>query len=285
VVSDPLRTKSAEQADLHLANLPGTDVLLGWALATELERMGAFDDKFITANVLGFDGFMARAREWPTARAAAACGVPESQILTFAQWLAEADPLVMVPGHGLERGRNGGSGIRAAIALPALLGKFGQGSGIAISAGNAFPKTLAKLQRPELAPPGTRTLDLVDFGRHLVEDDLDPPLRALFTYNHNLIVVHPDQNRMRAPARDDINFFGTTQAMTEKQARAHIVSPAATDTGIPTLRLLWPSMATCTGLNPVSRRSASRCPIPRSSAVSPRALVSTNRASRRATRT
>src|SRR5205807_1728985 len=83
VVIDPLRTKIAEQADLHLANLPGTDVLLGWALATELERMGAFDDKFITANVLGFDEFMARAREWPAARAAAACGVPESQISTF----------------------------------------------------------------------------------------------------------------------------------------------------------------------------------------------------------
>src|SRR5438132_5135217 len=70
VVIDPLRTKIAEQADLHLANLPGADVLLGWALATELERMGAFDDKFIAANVLGFDEFMARAREWPTARAA-----------------------------------------------------------------------------------------------------------------------------------------------------------------------------------------------------------------------
>ena len=130
MVIDPLRTKIAEQADLHLANLPGTDVLLGWALATELERMGAFDNKFVAANVLGFDEFMARAREWPAARAAAACGVPEVQILTLAQWLAVADPLVMAPGNGLERGRNGGSGIRAAIALPALLGKLGKGSGI-----------------------------------------------------------------------------------------------------------------------------------------------------------
>ena len=62
-----------------LRDLPGTDVVLGLALATELERMGAFDDTFIAANVLGFDEFMARAREWPAARAAAACGVPESR--------------------------------------------------------------------------------------------------------------------------------------------------------------------------------------------------------------
>jgi hypothetical protein len=89
------------------------------------------------------------------------------------------------PGNGLERGRNGGSGIRAAIALPALLGKLGKGSGIVLGASNAFPKTPAKLQRPDLAPVGIRTLNINDIGRHLAEDDIDPPLRALFIYNHN----------------------------------------------------------------------------------------------------
>ncbi len=236
VVIDPLRTKIAEQADLHLAILPGTDVLLAWSLAAELERMGAFNNPFIAAHVLGFDEFMARARQWPAARAAAVCGVSETQILTLAGWLAESDPLVLTPGNGLERGRNGGSGIRAAITLPALLGKFGRGSGIAIAAGNAFPKTLAKLQRPDLAPRGTRTLDLVDFGRHLVEDDLDPPLRALFIYNHNPIVVHPDQNRMRRGlTRDDIFSVGIEVAMTESMAHCDIVLPAATHFEYPDL--------------------------------------------------
>src|SRR5215472_15231818 len=197
VVVDPLRTKIAEQADLYLQLRPGTDVLLAWSLATELERAGALDADFIAANVLGFDEFMVRAREWPVARAAAVCGLEETQILTLARWLAEAEPVVLAPGNGLERGRNGGSGIRAAIALPALLGKLGRGSGIVLAASNAFPKTPAKLQRPDLIPAGTRTLTINDIGRHLVEDDIDPPLRALFVYNHNPIVVHPDQNRMR----------------------------------------------------------------------------------------
>ena len=60
---------------------------------------------------------------------------------------------MLAPGNGLERGRNGGSGIRAAIALPALLGKLGNGSGIVLGAGSAFPKTMARLQRPDLRPP------------------------------------------------------------------------------------------------------------------------------------
>ena len=229
VVVDPLRTKIAEQADLHLPLLPGTDVLLAWSVATELEQSGALDGAFIATNVLGVEEFMARAREWPAARAAAVCGLEERQIQTFAGWLAEAEPLVLAPGNGLERGRNGGSCIRAAIALPALLGKLGNGNGIVLAAGNAFPKTPARLQRPDLLPVGTRTLTINDIGRHLAEDDIDPPLRALFIYNHNPIVVHPDQNRMRRGlAREDVFTVGVELTMTESMAHCDVVLPAAT---------------------------------------------------------
>jgi anaerobic selenocysteine-containing dehydrogenase len=229
VVIDPLRTKIAEQADLYLQLRPGTDVLLAWSVATELERSGSLDPAFIAANVLGFEEFMARAREWPAGRAAAVCGLQEGQIVNLARWLAEAEPVVLSPGNGLERGRNGGSGIRAAIALPALLGKLGSGSGIVLAASNAFPKTPARLQRPDLIPAGTRTLTINDIGRHLTEDDIDPPLRALFIYNHNPIVVHPDQNRMRRGlARPEVFAIGIELTMTESMAHCDLVLPAAT---------------------------------------------------------
>src|ERR1700730_6371699 len=98
-VVDPLRSKIAEQADLHLQILPGTDTLLAWAVAAELERAGALDEAFIAAHVLGFDEFMTRARAWPAARAAAECGIPEEQIVTLARWLGGGDPLVLSPGN------------------------------------------------------------------------------------------------------------------------------------------------------------------------------------------
>jgi anaerobic selenocysteine-containing dehydrogenase len=50
--------------------------------------------------------------------------VKHDDIRLLARWLAEADPLVLAPGNGIERGRNGGSGVRAAIALPVLMGKL-----------------------------------------------------------------------------------------------------------------------------------------------------------------
>jgi anaerobic selenocysteine-containing dehydrogenase len=229
VVIDPLRTKIAEQADLHLSVRPSTDVALGFALAAELERLGAHDTAFIAKHVLGYDEFMAVAREWSVARAADVCGVREEDIATLARWMAEADPLVMAPANGLERGRNGGSGVRAAVALPALMGKLDARSGIVLGAGNAVPKTPAKLQRPDFVPAGTRTLNIMDIGRHLVADDVDPPLRALFIYNHNPIVVHADQNRMkRGLAREDVFTVGIEIAMTESMHYCDVVLPAAT---------------------------------------------------------
>ena len=97
------------------------------------------------------------------------------------------------------------------------------------AASNAFPKTPAKLQRPDLIPAGTRTLNINDIGRHLVEDDIDPPLRALFIYNHNPIVVHPDQNRMRRGlAREDLFAVGIDLTMTESLTHCDVVLPAAT---------------------------------------------------------
>src|SRR5215470_14688048 len=89
VVIDPLRTKIAEQADLHLALFPGTDVVLGFALAVELERLGAHDSRFIREHVGGYEEFMQAARAWPAEVAAATCRVPVEAIRQLALWMAK----------------------------------------------------------------------------------------------------------------------------------------------------------------------------------------------------
>src|SRR5262249_57706811 len=61
VVVDPKRTKIAAQSDLHLAPRPGTDVVLAWAVAAELERLGAIDPEFVAPPLAGFEDFMAGA--------------------------------------------------------------------------------------------------------------------------------------------------------------------------------------------------------------------------------
>ena len=230
VVIDPKRVKVAEQAHLHLAIRPGTDVVLAWALAVELERLGGIDHAFIEKNVHGFDAFMQGAREYPPEKAAEICGLSLEDIRTFAHWYHEASPAVIAWGNGLERNQNGGSGMRAIAALPALAGKFGvPGGGLVGGAGNAFPKTGDRLARPDLVPPGTRTINIIDVAASILDDRLAPPLKALFIYNHNPVIVHPDQNRMKkALAREDVFVVGIEVAMTDSMAYADVVLPACT---------------------------------------------------------
>ena len=230
VVVDPRRTPIARQADLHVALQPGTDVVLAWAVAAELERRGALDREFIARHVDGFEDYMAQARGWDVASAARTCGVPEAQIRTLAEWYATISPAAISVGNGLERNQNGGSGIRAVFALPALAGKFGvPGGGLVNGARYAFPRTPHRLQRPDLVPAGTRTLNIVDVGAHLLDERLSPPIKAVFIYNHNAVVVHPDQNRLRRGlSRDDLFVVGSDVAMTDSMRYADIVLPAAT---------------------------------------------------------
>ena len=229
VVVDPKRIKIAEQADLHIALKPGTDVVLAWALAAELERRGGLDRGFIERHVEGFEPYMEQARRFSVADAARICGVPEAQIRELAGWYHTLSPAAISVGNGLERNQNGGSGIRAIFALPALAGKFGvPGGGLINGAGHVFPKTPARLQRPDFVPPGTRTLNIVDVGRHLLDPALSPPIKALFVYNHNPLVVHPDQNRMRRGlAREDLFIVGCDVVMTDSLAYADVVLPAS----------------------------------------------------------
>ena len=229
VVVDPRRTVIARRADLHLALRPGTDVVLAWAVAAELERRGGIARAFVAQHVEGFDEFMALARRFSPADAARICGVDRGDVEALAEWYHTLSPAAISVGNGLERNQNGGSGIRAIFALPALAGKFGvPGGGLVNGASFAFPKTPGRLARPDLVPEGTRTLNIIDVGRHLLDASLVPPIKAVFIYNHNPVVVHPDATRLqRGLAREDLFVVGADVVMTDSMTYADVVLPAA----------------------------------------------------------
>lgn len=229
VVIDPKRIKIAEQADLYIQIEPGTDVVLALALAAELERRGTINDAFIDEWVEGFDAYMAEARKYDVDTMTRLTGIGADQFSELADWYGAADCVSVSVGNGIERGRSGGSGIRAAMALQALTGNFGKlGAGVFAKPGLAIPKTTDVLQRPDLIPDGTRTFNIVDVGRLLNDTSLETPIAAVFIYNHNPIAVHPDQNRMRRGlGREDLFVVGCDVAMTDSMMYCDIVLPAA----------------------------------------------------------
>ena len=86
---------------------------------------------------------------------------------------------------------------RGAFSLMALTGNIGpRGSGVCDTS-RFFAVDSDTLGRPDLAPEGTRELNVMDIPRYVLEPADETPLRALFIYNHNPVAVHPEQDRMR----------------------------------------------------------------------------------------
>ena len=229
VVIDPKRTRIADSADLFLPVRPGTDVVLAYAVAALLEKEGGLDAEFIAEHVSGHEAFLDSARQYTPAVAADICGLEEEDIRRFAQYWRELSPAAISMGVAPERNRNGGSGIRAAFALPALTGNFGQpGAGVCDVSGY-FPVDSDALSRPDLAPKGLREFNVLDMPDHILTPGDALPLKAVFIYNHNPVAVHPRQSLMREALQSESLFVvGSDVSMTDSMAYADVILPAST---------------------------------------------------------
>ncbi len=229
VVVDPKRIKIAEQCDMYLQIKPGTDVVLAMGLATELERRDALDEAFIAQWVEGFNPYMEQARQYGLDQVVEICGISSADFQALADVMVAAKNMACAFGNGIERGRSGGSALRAGMALPALLGHHGRlGAGVMAKSGGATPKTQARLQGDHLIKPGTRTFNIVDLANILRDDSLETPIKATMIYNHNPVATHPDQaNLMRALMREDLFIAGCDVVMTDSMAYCDVILPAA----------------------------------------------------------
>lgn len=228
VVVDPKRTRIADDADLHLPVLPGSDVALAYAVAREVSRRGGLDNSFIEQNVHGVDEFLAAADEYTLDRSAKLCGVEADDIAQFARWWCDLAPAAISLGVAPERNRNGGSSIRAILSLPALTGNIGPlGAGVC-DVSSFFPIQRDALSRPDLVPAATRELNVLDIPDLVLDPGEQIPLKALFIYNHNPVAVHPQQSAMRAALQsEEVFVVGHDISMTDSMRCADLVLPAA----------------------------------------------------------
>jgi anaerobic selenocysteine-containing dehydrogenase len=231
VVVDPVRTRTAARADLHLAPRPGTDAALALGVAALLVDLGAADEAYLRERTLGWeefrDGVLA---QWTAERTAEVCGLDVAEVRLFAELVATRRPLGIRTLMGVQRYAGGAAALRAMSVLPAVTGDFARlGGGICYSTGPGYALDEAALTRPDLQPgPLPRELRMSRLGRELLER-ADPPVQALVVWAGNPVVSNPDQRRTRAGlARDDLFTVVVDHVHTETTAYADLVLPGTT---------------------------------------------------------
>ena len=242
VVIDPVRTQAAQMADQHIRIRPGTDAALALAMMNVIIGEGLADRDYVDQYTVGFEELAAHVRQYTPEFAAEATGVPAEVIRQLARDYAKTQPSAIRIGVAIERSAGGGQLVRALTCLPALVGAWRKpGGGILQLPLWAFPMNWPGLHRADLATPGTRVINQWELGRALAgELALDPPLKSLFVYNSNPLVVAPDQARLqRGLSRDDLFTVVSEHFITDTARFADIVLPATTQVEQSDLMFSW----------------------------------------------
>jgi anaerobic selenocysteine-containing dehydrogenase len=227
VVIDPYRNRTARRADMHLMIKPGTDAALALSMMSVLIDREMIDRDFIARKTLGFEKLKTRAAGYPPARAADICGLSENMIIRLAEGYGRARAPYIRTGWGPARQLRGAMAMRTIALLPALVGAFDKpGGGITRSLGGS-PSDLRRLTRPDLCPPGTRSVNMVELGSALTRLD-DPPVKLLYVYLSNPAVVAPQSREVLAGlAREDLFLVVQEMFPTDTTRYADIVLPGA----------------------------------------------------------
>src|SRR5258708_8262331 len=88
VVIDPVRTRTADAGDIHLAPIPGTDAALALGVLNVVLSEGAEDKDFISRHTLGWEAFRSRILEYPPERTAEICGLSRDAIVALGKRVA-----------------------------------------------------------------------------------------------------------------------------------------------------------------------------------------------------
>ncbi len=231
VTIDPFRSATAVRSDHHVATRPGTDAALALGLMHVIWRDGLEDADYLARATVGAEALRRRALdEYPPDRVAAITGVDEATIARLAQQYATSHPSLIRLNYGLQRHRGGGMAVRTIACLPAIVGAWRHhGGGALLTTGGAYDFAADKLTRPDLSPPGTRTINMNRLGEALAGRLPGPPVRALYVYNSNPAAVAPDQALVvEGLRRDDLFTVVHEQVMTDTADLADLVLPATT---------------------------------------------------------
>jgi anaerobic selenocysteine-containing dehydrogenase len=228
IVVDPRRSRTAAQADWHIAPRVGTDAALALGLMHVLARDGLCDRAYLGRKTVGFDRLEREVLpRFTPERVEAVTGVARAEVERFAHLYGRARVPFIRMGWGMSRSAQGGQAIRAVALLPGVTGAYDRlGGGALLATSPAFSLSFEAIRCPS-GPVATRLVNHSRLGDALLHL-ADPPIRALFVACNNPAVTCPDAGAVRRGlGRDDLFTVVHDPFMSDTARYADLVLPAA----------------------------------------------------------
>ncbi|MFF7734706.1 molybdopterin-dependent oxidoreductase [Streptomyces sp. NPDC007984] len=187
IVIDPRRTKTAEQADLHLAPRPGTDLALALGLLHLVIAEGRVDEEYVDERTVGWEDARAAAMaHWPE-YVERITGVSVPRLRETVRLFCEPESAMVLTARGPEQQSKGTDTVGAWINLCLATGRAGRplsGYGCLTGQGNGQGGREHGQKADQL--PGYRKLDDPAARAHVAEvwgvdpDSLPGPGRSAY---------------------------------------------------------------------------------------------------------
>jgi formate dehydrogenase major subunit len=246
IVIDPRRIELAEEATVHLALRPGTNIPLLNAMAHVLLTEDLVDHEFLANRVDGLAEFRASLAPFSPEAVAPITGVAAADIRRAARLYAAQRPAMMFHGLGVTEHRQGVDGVIALVHLALLTGNLGKpGAGVNPLRGQNNVQGSAHMgcepsrltgyvpiadgrdrfesvwKRPVPGAPGLTLLGMMDAaeaGR----------FHALYAIGYDILMTNADLARTRR-ALANVDFVVVQDLFLTETARefANVVLPAA----------------------------------------------------------
>ena len=230
IVIDPLRTPTADKADILFSPKPGTDGALALAIARVLIDYNLVDYEFVAKYVKGFEEFKLSVNI-TLSEAELITGIPEENIIDLAHIIGSNGPVTILPGYGLQRHLNGGQTIRSILLLSVLTGNIGK-SGSGFNYANLQSYIFDDIKEPESYYPDPekdnpfrRTISMAKLGADML-NTRDPELKAAWIERGNPVLQSPDTNIIKRAFSDLTFIVAVEQFMTDTASLADIILPA-----------------------------------------------------------
>ncbi|WP_289281471.1 MULTISPECIES: molybdopterin-containing oxidoreductase family protein [unclassified Methylophaga] len=242
VVIDPYKSKTAKEADWHIAPKPGTDGALAMAMIHVIIEEGLQDQDYIDNYTVGFEALSERAKTRTPEWAASITGVAAEDIRQLAREFASTQPAAIRLGVAVERNYGGGQAIRAITCLPALTGAWRHVGGGALQFPVwEHPYKFDVISRPDLIPEGTPVVNAIQLGRALTgELGLDTPIKSMMCWNANPVTQAAETDKIvEGLMREDLFLVSAEHFLSDTASYADIVLPASMGAEMEDMVLSW----------------------------------------------
>lgn len=194
-VIDPVKTKTANKADIFIQPAPGSDHYLAMGIIKIILKKNLQNQEFIENYTKNFSSFKTMLDKFSLKFISSRCDINISKLNELALAYAQGKPSSIVAGWGVHRYKQGHLAFHMMDALAAVTGNIGISGGGVTQGFEEYQFFDLSVEANEKGL-NSRKLSMPQIGEDILKTD-DPPIKLIFLASANPVNLNPNSLKVK----------------------------------------------------------------------------------------